>query len=115
MADLSKSVPAIIESLVLDGKIRGVTLYADVAVDLPSMATVTIGVIDVTVTGVTIGDIVLDVVPSDDTALNVAVHIISSRVIAANTVRVWAHNSTAGTLDAASENHDFIVLERTSA
>lgn len=114
MADISKSVPAVIEALVLGGKITGATLYADVAVDFPSMNTLTIGVVDVTVTGVTIGDIVLDVVSATDAALSAAVYIFGSRVIAANTVRVFAHNSTAGTLDAASHLHDFVVLERTS-
>jgi hypothetical protein len=111
-ADISKSVVHILEQLVLTANIQGVTTYT-AAVDAPSLTTGLVDSVDVTVTGVSVGDIVLGVVTADNTALSADVHIIGAYVTAANVVRVTLFNTTGGTLDATSESHEFIVLERT--
>lgn len=111
MADITKSVPHILEQLVLTAGITGVTVTT-AAVDLPSLTLGLTDSVDVTVTGVGLKDIVLAVKPSDDTDWSADVDIISATVTAADTVRVVAFNTSGGTLDASSENADFIVLTR---
>lgn len=101
---------------VTEGMVRtaGVTAWKryTAAVDVPSLTAGLQDTVDVTVTGVKRGDIVLYVGPSDLTALSADVQIISAVVTADDTVRVVAFNTTAGTLDAASETCEFIVLDR---
>lgn len=111
MADLTRSIPHILEQLVRTAGITGVTVTT-AAVDLPSLTAGLTDSVDVTVTGVTTKDIVLAVVPSDDSDWSVDVDVIAATVTAADTVRVVAFNTSGGTLDAASENADFIVLTR---
>ena len=58
VADITKSVPHINEQFVLNAGITGVVKYAAVSVDIPSLTAGLTDTIDVTVTGVKLGDIV---------------------------------------------------------
>ena len=111
-ADLSKSIPHILEQLVLTAGIKGVSVYTK-AVDFPSIAAGAIGSVDVTVTGVALGDIVLFVGPADFSDWSGDIDVVSASVTATNTVRVVARNSTGGAIDASIEDATFIVLDRT--
>ena len=111
MADLSKSIPAILEQLVLTAGITDVTVYT-ASVDAPSLTLGLVDSVDVTVTGVAIGDLVIGCVTTDNSAASGDVVVLGATVVAANTVRVTFFNTTGGTIDATAENYDFITLGR---
>lgn len=110
-ASTAKSALHVVEQMVRDVGVTAWKLYT-AAVNVPSLTAGLVDTVDVTVTGVKRGDIVLYVGPADETELDVDVQLFAAKVTADNTVRVLAFNTTAGTLDAASESCDFIVLDR---
>ena len=116
-ADLTKSIPHIVQQLTSVGGagVGGEILSIDqvtAAVDLPSLTLGLVDSVDVVVTGAAIGDLVLGVVTADKTGASGDVVVLGATVVAANTVRVTAFNTTAGTVDATSEDYDFILATR---
>jgi hypothetical protein len=95
--------------MALKNKSGGVQVYQDTAaVDLPSILTQVSGTVDVTLTGVLIGDIVI-VTPLS--ALTTGLEIARVYyVTVADTVTVRATNASAGTIDQASQTMLFTVL-----
>ena len=81
-----------------------------VSVDLPSLASNSTTAQAITVTGVTIGDIVLHITP---TTISDDWFIANSKVTAANTVTVQVCRVKAGSYDPAAENWTFLVLKNT--
>jgi hypothetical protein len=109
-ADISKSIVHATESLVLTAGIGSFDTYS-VAVDLPSVAAGVSDTVQVTVTGVALGDLVLGVVPT--TALTAGYHVLGAFVSGADTVQVFVRNDSGGTVDPASQTFTFIVADRT--
>ena len=110
-ASTAKSAQHVVESMVRTAGVTAWKAYT-ASVNVPSLTAGLTDTVDVTVTGVKRGDIVLAIFPADLTALDVDVQIYGGVVTADDTVRVLAFNTTAGTLDAAAESCTFIVLDR---
>lgn len=83
--------------------------WAVASVDLPSMNTVTSGTVDITLTGLVIGDLVL-VFPTTALTSGVSVDAACAIVSVADTVTVRATNSTAGTVNPAAQVMRFEVF-----
>lgn len=84
--------------------------YGTVSADPGSIASITRGSVDVTVTGVTTGDIVI-MNPPD--GLNTGLVYGGCRVTAANTVRIYLANLTAGAIDDGSNTWDYLWIDLT--
>ena len=78
-----------------------------VAVDFPSIAANTTGSKTVTVTGAATGDIVVFNPP----ALTAGLSFAGAYVSAANTVTVYAANTTASAIDQASATFNYLLIE----
>lgn len=105
-ADITRSIVHVNEALVLTAGVSGFK-RASVAVDLPSIGAGAIGTATATVTGATVGDIVLGA--ASETALTAGLVVVGADVTAANTVKIAVVNTTAGAVDEASHTYDIIV------
>lgn len=80
-----------------------------VAVDPPSIATVSRGSAAVTVTGVKVGDIFI---PDFQPAISDDLIFVGAKITANDTVTFYFYNPTAGAIDDAVQNWDYIWIKR---
>lgn len=84
--------------------------YGTVSVNPGSIATIVRGSVDVTVAGISIGDMVTFHPPD---ALNTGLAYAGCRITADNTVRLYLVNVTAGALDDTARTWDYEWWDRT--
>ena len=83
---------------------------ATVSVDLPSIATVSTAAVDVTVTGIAVGDMLSVYRPI---ALNDDLVVAGYRIKSADTVTLFIYNPTGGAIDDAAQPWEFVWWDRT--
>lgn len=79
-------------------------------VDLPSAGAAAVTLATITLNGAEVGDTVLFTPPA--AGLSVAVGLLPAYVSAANTVKLPITNPTAGALDAASVDLNYVILKK---
>jgi hypothetical protein len=84
--------------------------YGTVSIDLSSIATVSRGSFDVTVTGIAPGDLVVFYPPE---AINDDLVYAGCRITAVNTVRLYRYNPTAGAIDDTARTWEYTWIDLT--
>jgi hypothetical protein len=109
--DLQKSVPHRVRELVVGLGVVGFHYDPALSVTVPSIGTAGLGgSVDVTVTGVALGDSVLAADPT--AALPANCIMTGAHVVATNTVR-FSYQAVGGTVTGASTNHTLVIADRT--
>jgi hypothetical protein len=109
-ADITKSIPHLLEDLFLNGGIKDIIVNTALSVTVPSITDPDIAKVDVTVTGVAAGDSVLAADPT--VALPTNARFQSAYVSATDTV-TFVFGSEGGNVTGAAKTFTVIIADRT--
>jgi hypothetical protein len=109
-ADITKSIPHLLEDLFLTGSVKDLVFSTALSVTVPSITDPDIAKVDVTVTGVALGDSVLAADPTE--ALPTNCRFQSAYVSATNTV-TFVFGSEGGNVTGAAKTFTVIIADRT--
>jgi len=110
MADLTKSIPHILEQLILDGGVEVVNTDTALSVTVPSITDPDIAKVDVTVTGVALGDSVLTADPTEALPTNAR---FQGAYVSATDKITFVFGSEGGNVTGAAKTFVVTWLDRT--